>query len=62
MTRTELLQQLQCRYSIGKSMSIVNMATDDGIFENDDVLIIVTEGDDANLYGGKSYWCDMEWK
>ena len=57
MYRTELLQELRNKYPFGKSASIVQTATDNGFFENDDVLIVVNR-EDADDY----YQCDLKWK
>ena len=58
MYRSELLEELmRCKYPFGKAASAVEIATDNGIFENDVVRITIARENDEECYK-----CTLEWK
>jgi hypothetical protein len=55
MNRKNLLKELMGRYSFEKAHSIVQIATEDREFENDDVYIMMTRTLDGDIF-------DCKWK
>lgn len=53
MNRKELLNELMERYSFEKAHSIIQIATEDREFENDDVYITMTRTLDGDIFGCK---------
>ena len=56
MTRRELLNQLIKRYSLEKSHAIIQLAIEDGYYENKEVHVVVA----ADLDGIRLF--SMRWK
>lgn len=59
MTRTELLKKLLEEYPFSKSTAMVQIATEEGKYEDDDLIITVTK-ESGNVCG--RYDCRFEWK
>lgn len=55
MNRKNLLKELMERYSFEKAHSIIQIATEDREFENDDIHIIMTRTLDGDIF-------DCKWK
>lgn len=53
MDRKSLLKELRKRYSFEKAHSIVQMATEDREYENDDVYIVMTRTLDGDIFNCK---------
>lgn len=55
MNRKNLLKELMERYSFEKAHSIIQIATEDRKFENDDMYIVMTRTLDGDIF-------DFKWK
>lgn len=50
MNRKQLLKELMKKYSFEKSHSFIQIATEDGVFENNEVKITMTRTLEVDLY------------